>query len=155
MLDKVQEYLKKSNITIQELLNKKKNLIPLSIFATKISPATALVKYLKDERNYSYAQIAHAINRDQRTIWTLYNKAKTGKNTKIIVKDCKYFLPISIFQNRSFSFLENIVKFLIKNHNLKPKQIANLLGRKSSTIYSIVNRIKTKKQKTSMIKLKP
>ena len=40
----------------------------------------AVVVYLKDEIGLKYSEIAHALNRDDRTIWNVYNNAK--KKTK-------------------------------------------------------------------------
>lgn len=36
----------------------------------------AIVVYLKDSLGYNYAQIARLLNRDDRTIWTTYQRAK-------------------------------------------------------------------------------
>ena len=126
--------------------------IPLSIFSTKISPATALVKYLKQEKGLTYAEISELINRDQRTVWTLCNKYK-GKISFVINK--KYLLPVNIFQNRHLSVLENIVSYIVSKYNLNPKQISVLLNKNISTIYSVISRIKTKNQKSRFIKIKP
>ncbi len=51
--------------------------IPISIFAdAPLSALEALVAYLKDERSLSYHQIAVLVERDDRTIWTVYQRAK-------------------------------------------------------------------------------
>ncbi|MBI5392278.1 hypothetical protein HZA96_00275 [Candidatus Woesearchaeota archaeon] len=57
--------------------NKNNYFIPLSIFSNrKLSILESLVKYLK-ERNYlTLAEISTLLNRDQRTIWTVYNRVK-------------------------------------------------------------------------------
>lgn len=36
----------------------------------------AVVVYMKDSLGYNYAQIARMLNRDDRTIWTTYSRAK-------------------------------------------------------------------------------
>tara|TARA_Y100000310_G_C20607360_1_gene776222 strand:- start:730 stop:945 length:216 start_codon:yes stop_codon:yes gene_type:complete len=59
--------------------------IPTSIFLDRsISVLEAIAKYLKEEKNLTYHQIAVLLNRDDRTIWTCYNRAirKVGKNDK-------------------------------------------------------------------------
>ena len=57
--------------------------IPSSIFLDRsISVLEAIVKYLKEERNLTYHQIAVLLNRDDRTIWTCYNRALKKKNEK-------------------------------------------------------------------------
>jgi len=55
--------------------------IPVSIFSNrKLSALEALVSYLKD-LGLSYRQISVLLNRDERTIWTVYKRAikKNGR----------------------------------------------------------------------------
>jgi hypothetical protein len=50
--------------------------IPVSIFRNRtLSSLEVVVVYLKDELQYSYHEIALMLNRDDRTIWTCYNRA--------------------------------------------------------------------------------
>ena len=57
--------------------NKEIENIPTSIFLDRtISVLEAITKYLKEEKNLTYHQIAILLNRDDRTIWTCYNRAK-------------------------------------------------------------------------------
>jgi len=39
------------------------------------APLEAIVVYLKDTQGLTYAQIAELLNRDDRTIWTTYQRA--------------------------------------------------------------------------------
>lgn len=123
-----------------------KDLIPLTVFSTEISPATALVKYLKDTKNKTYSDIAKELNRNERTIWTLYNKAKK----KLRVEQSKYLIPLQIFENRSLSILENLVSYLTACCKLKPKKIAGLLNKKAPTIYTTINRARAKELNTNI-----
>jgi len=55
--------------------------IPINIFKKrKLSVLEALVSYLKEEYNLNYNQISILLNRDQRNIWTVYNRAKKKKS---------------------------------------------------------------------------
>jgi len=45
----------------------------------KISVLESIVEYLKDEKKLTYHEIAVMLNRDDRTIWTCYNRAKTKR----------------------------------------------------------------------------
>jgi len=47
--------------------------LPLSIFSKELSTLESIVVYLK--QFYSYAQISRLLNKDQRTIWTIYQRA--------------------------------------------------------------------------------
>ena len=57
---------------------KKKNIpIPSSIFTDRsVSVLEAMVRYLKEKKNLTYHEIAVLLNRDDRTIWTVYQRAK-------------------------------------------------------------------------------
>lgn len=49
--------------------------IPASIFTKKLSILEAITKYLK-EKGLSYHQIGELLQRNERTIWTVYNRTK-------------------------------------------------------------------------------
>ncbi|MBR9699941.1 hypothetical protein GOV09_05780 [Candidatus Woesearchaeota archaeon] len=50
---------------------------PVSIISDKKhSVLESIVVHLKEAHSLSYAQIARLLNRDQRTVWTVYNKVK-------------------------------------------------------------------------------
>jgi len=51
--------------------------VPLSIFSDRnLSVLENLVSYLKDNYDLRYVEIAGLLNRDERNIWGVYNKAK-------------------------------------------------------------------------------
>lgn len=56
--------------------------IPISIFSDKFSAYESLVKYLKEELELKFSEIAEILKRDQRTIWTIYSRSgkKVGLN---------------------------------------------------------------------------
>ena len=55
--------------------------IPISILKNrKFSVLESIVSYLKDIFNLRYSQIAILLNRDERNIWTVYNRAIKKKN---------------------------------------------------------------------------
>ena len=52
-------------------------LIPLSIFKeSKFTVFETLVWYLKDSLNFKFTKIANLLNRNYRTVWTVYRRAK-------------------------------------------------------------------------------
>jgi hypothetical protein len=54
----------------------KEVMIPSSIFLDRnISVLEVLVRYLKEQKKLKYHEIAVLLNRDDRTIWTCYNRA--------------------------------------------------------------------------------
>lgn len=58
--------------------------IPIEIFQDRsLAVLEVLVRYMKDDLGLSYAEIAVLLNRDDRTIWTVYNRGKKKvKKTK-------------------------------------------------------------------------
>jgi len=51
--------------------------IPSSLFRDrKLAPLEAITEFLKDQKGMSYHEIAVLLNRDDRTIWTCYSRAK-------------------------------------------------------------------------------
>ena len=55
----------------------KKVYLPSSIFKDRtLSVLEVMVEYLKEKLNLSYHEIALLLNRDDRTIWTVYQRAK-------------------------------------------------------------------------------
>ena len=41
-----------------------------------ISVLEAIVEFLKEKKGFTYHQIGELINRDERNVWTVYNRAK-------------------------------------------------------------------------------
>jgi len=121
-------------------------LIPVEIFAANLSPAEALVKYLREEFDLGYNEIASLINRDERGIWGTYRRAKQKMDEPFTIKEAKFFIPISIFKDRKLSILENAVKYLIETYDLTTYKIAKILNKKPSTLWSVSNRVKTKNE---------
>jgi hypothetical protein len=51
--------------------------IPLTVFQNRnLAVLETITTYLKEECNLRYCQIARLLNRDDRTIWTVYKRAK-------------------------------------------------------------------------------
>jgi len=87
-LSRVLALIKKKNAQvedeIQKLQPKKEQIkLPISIFNKKLGMLEAASLYLKDTLNLSFNEIAELLQRDYKTIWTSYNKAKKKlKNEK-------------------------------------------------------------------------
>ena len=50
--------------------------VPFKIFSKKFTCFESICLYLKDKLDYSYHKIAVLLNRNDRTIWTVYNRAR-------------------------------------------------------------------------------
>ncbi|MFC1691046.1 hypothetical protein ACFL0W_02585 [Nanoarchaeota archaeon] len=61
----------------------KTRLVPTSIFKDRdVSVLEVLVEFLKEQQGLSFSEIAGLLNRDDRTIWTCYSRAKKKRKTK-------------------------------------------------------------------------
>ena len=150
----IQDVIKKNNVSFSEvieLLREKREgekiiLIPLPILKERsLGILEAITKYLKEDLNLSYHEIASLLNRDDRPIWNTYNNAK-NKFPQRFVLDKEYVsIPVSIFSNRKLGLLENLAKYLKDNLDMKYREIAKLIGRDNRTIWASYNKA-TKKE---------
>ena len=58
------------------------------VFSKKFTVFESIILYLKDKEELRYTEIAKLTGRDQRTIWTIYNRAR-GK-TKWNIDNSNY-----------------------------------------------------------------
>lgn len=145
-------FLKEQNIENEELLtnlieiiiktfkenNKEsKNIqIPLSIFKGKdLGILELIVKYLKENNSLKLCNIAILLNRDERTIWAVYQNSKKKQKEEILVEDSTAFIPTSIFQERKYGPLECLVKYLKENLGYNFTEITKLINKSYSTIW--------------------
>ncbi|MBN4049194.1 hypothetical protein JYT91_01110, partial [archaeon AH-315-M20] len=119
-------------------------LIPVSIFSTKLAPAEALIKYLKETHDINYHEISILINRNERGVWASYQRAIKKMPSKFEIRET-IFVPVSIFADNNFSILECLISYLKDVKHMKNSKIAILLNKNPSNIWTIYNRAKTKK----------
>ena len=142
------EELKRIHSHIQSELTKKQpklpEHIPVSIFSTRLSPAEAVVKYLKEHHAMTFSEIAKLINRDQRGIWGSYARARRKHPDSFDIGFATHTIPISCLNDRSRSILEHVVTHLKDEKGLKPAEICSLLNKKTSTIWTAYQRSRRK-----------
>ena len=83
------------------------------------------------------------MNRDQRTIWTAYNKATEKQKELIRVRETEIFIPLSVINNRKMTILESVIIYL-RERNMKYSEIAKLIGRDQRNVRAIYNKGKIK-----------
>lgn len=123
---------------------KLEQLIPLSIFSYKLHPAEAICKYLREDLHYSNKRIAVLLNRNEKSTWSSYQRARSKMKNKFLFKKVRYNLPISIFQDRSYSLMESLILYLSKVYDLSNKDISNLLKKSPNSIAVIKKRAREK-----------
>lgn len=123
---------------------KKEHTIPLSIFSHKLHPAEALCKYLKEKKELSYQEIAVLLNRHPKSVWSTYQRSQQKMRKQFSLKEEKYHLPLSLFNNRSYSLLEGVVLYMNQIHKLSNKQLATLLRKSPNSIAVLAKRAREK-----------
>ncbi|MFH0978582.1 MAG: hypothetical protein V1837_04740 [Candidatus Woesearchaeota archaeon] len=122
---------------LQEYRKQKTELgIPISIFSNpELGILESAVKFLKENHSMSYAAIAKALNRDQRTIWCSYHSANNKEPSRLPVHKTTYLIPILVISERKFGPLEALVVFLRDNQKLRFTEISHILRRDYATIW--------------------
>ncbi len=128
---------------LQEDLN-----IPDSVFHKDLTILESIVKYLKENLDLSYSEIASLISRDERNIWHTYNNALKKYPIPFGIKEPDLLIPLSIFRNKSLSILENATKFLKENLQLSYQEIGTTLKRDNRTIWLVYNKAINKMKKS-------
>ncbi len=123
--------------------------VPAQIFSSKLAPAEAIVKYLKEEKGYTYHKIGFVLNRDERGIWGTYRRAKSKMPGRIVVNDDSIQVPLSKLSVRQNSIQEQVVVHLVDGLNIKFKDVATFLGKNYSTVHTTYSRAKAKATQTS------
>lgn len=137
-----------SSEQISKLIRKEGITIPVSIFTEKISCLETVTKYLIEVLGLKNKDAAKLLNRNARTIWTTYQNAVKKFPQKFSLKEkCRFSVPASEFQNRLFSALEVVVMHLKENYNLGFHEIAALLKRDDSTVWTVYHRALKKSKK--------
>ena len=137
LINQIKKKYKLNNNEIKELTIIKQQIkIPINIFSKKLGALEAITKYMKENLNMRYKEISKLLNRNERTIWTAYNKSKQKQPNAIKIKQSKIQLSISIFQNKKLTMLEALAIYL-KNQNLNYKEIGELLDRDQRNIWTI------------------
>lgn len=130
----------------KDILEEKDVQLPMCVFREGHSALRAVVKYLKEQKNLSFVDIATLLLRDQRTVWSSYNSvqdARKFRQEKLWAETD--FVPVSVLRNRELSVLEAISTHLKKSHS--NADIAKLLGKSPKTVWTVINRAKNKRRR--------
>ena len=136
------------NITLQEVVEEfhgGSDDVPLSIFSTSLSPAEALVKYLKEERSMGFHQIGLLLHRDERGLWSSYARSKLKHPSLFSMQSTGFQVPLYLFANRSLSILENVLFYLHTTLNLPEKELSKLLNKRQAVIHTTLQRARKKR----------
>ena len=131
-----------SDEEILKILNNESLLVPVAIFAGKLSPAEALAKFLKENHDLGYHEISQLIGRNERGIWANYKRAFKKMPWPFEINN-SITVPVSIFDSEK-SILEALVTYLKEAKKMRNKKIAQLLNKNPANIWTVHNRAKKK-----------
>ena len=128
-----------SSDDLAKLLMSNEILVPIKIFAErKLSLLQSLVKYLKENKNHTNKNISDLLIKDNRSIWSAYEKAKQRKVEVFTITKNELNVPLSIFKDKD-SLLGPLVLYL-KSLGFSNRNIAEKLNRGETTISTIYRR---------------
>lgn len=121
--------------------------IPTFIFTDRsVAVLEAIVEYLKDAQFKQFNEIAKLLNRDERTIWTAYSRAKKKHKALQPKTEESENIPLQVLSDRKYSIFESAVKYLREEKGLNYAKIAKLTGRNERTIWTVYNRAAKKER---------
>ncbi|MCA9485939.1 MAG: hypothetical protein KC506_03785, partial [Nanoarchaeota archaeon] len=140
-LGEIERQLNEQGSSISELLSLMKKVktnveVPVELFRGEIGPAEALCKYMKENLNMNYSEIALVLNRDDRTVWTNYKNASEKNEKRIRVSRDSIKIPLVVFANRKLSVLEVVIKYL-RDSGVRNSEIAKMLGKDQRNTYAL------------------
>lgn len=144
IIDRIRQNPSFKQKLLDEILKTENEGFPLSLLnIDKLSNLEAIVKYLRENEDLAYKDIAKKLNRQPNTLAVVYKNSKQKHPEKIKNIDYTNYVPFSIFDDEKLSILESVVLHLIQEGK-KQTQIARIIKRDARTIWTIANRIKQK-----------
>ncbi|MBL7055569.1 hypothetical protein ISS07_01510 [Candidatus Woesearchaeota archaeon] len=143
------EELKKKYPDPSLIFQKKELFLPDFIFSKKLSALEAISKYLIEDCSLSIKEASLVLGKTNKNVWYAYNQSK--KKQIIFKKKPKFFIPSYILRNENLSVLENLVKYLKEELNLKYSEIARILERDQRTIWTTYKKAETKQQEKNYV----
>ena len=149
----VQAILEKNDISFSklvEMLREKREekaivKVPCCIFTERsLGILEALTKYLKEDLDLKYKEIASLLNRDNRVIWMTYSNARKKLKKRLAADKETIWIPVFIFTDKKFGLLESLTRYLKEDIEMTNHQIARALNRDNRTIWTSYSRAKKK-----------
>jgi len=116
--------------------------IPLSIFSTRLSILEAIVKYLRENKELSYPEIASILKRNPGPVGVIYRTAKSKFLPSLDVSS-QVTIPLTIF-SKNLTVFESVIAYL-KAIGFSFRKISLLLKRDYKTVWTTYSRAKKKR----------
>lgn len=147
--NKIVDFLKdKHGLSLNDIIGDKADksniVVPVTVFATKLSPSEALVKFLKDTYDMSFTDIAEATKKETSSIWSSYKRASKKVKQGFKFEDSDVLIPLSAF-GYNLSILESLASYMKDEYGMKMSKLCSLINKNKSTLWTAYNRAKSKK----------
>ena len=139
IISKLQRRYGVSNGEILEIIENKELQIPASIFSKELGALESLARYMKENLNMTYHNIAEKLERDERTIWASCKKSKEKQKEPLKAMKTDIMIPLSIFENKKLTILESAILYL-KGKGMRFSEIGKLLERDERNIWTTYSR---------------
>ncbi len=139
-----------SDKDLKEKQDKNTEQIPVDVFNKDLGCLETMVKYLKENKGFSFVEIAKILNRNSKSMWISYRNSKKKHPNKFVNIVSDNYISTNIFCDPILSKLsvqENIVLYLKDELNLGYKKISEILERDYKTIWTVYNKAKKKKKR--------
>jgi DNA-directed RNA polymerase specialized sigma24 family protein len=147
----VEEFIGKFESYISEIKQKyslkekiPEDTVPVEVFSTKLSPSEAVVKYLKENKQKTYREIAVILKRDERGIWGSYRRSLNKLKAPFEIAEPLISIPLINLSDRRLSILEAVVLYLKEVVGKRGTEISRLLNKSPTTISTVYLRAKKK-----------
>jgi hypothetical protein len=126
---------------LRSITEKEEFCVPLSVFERfELTFLEALIKYLHENQNMRFSEIAKSLNKNPVSVWGCYKKSKTKHPNQFSVDLSKGEVPLVIFTKEKFTISEALVHYLSTEKKMRYIEIAQLLHRDSRTVWSLAKR---------------
>jgi len=142
LLNEIGRRYRVSKKSIRRLI-KSEIFVPLSIFSADIGVLEVVVKYLHENERLTFSEIAEALSRDPRTIWTAYKTACEKRKGLLKVPREDKFVLIRELTRENLTVLESLVLYL-RNSGMRFCEIGDLICRDQRNIWSVYSRANKK-----------
>ena len=99
---------------------------------------------MKENLEMKYSEIAILLLRDERTIWTSYNKTKKKLGVMFVVGGAALTIPLSEFKGGKLTILERVIIYLRDKKRMKYSEIAEIINRDQRNVWAIYSRASSK-----------
>jgi hypothetical protein len=115
--------------------------VPVSMFATTLTPLEALTKYLRDQECLPFKNIAVVVHRNESTVRNTHKRAVEKYGGVLPLYPCVYWFPLSVLADRRLTLYEHVVAHLWYRCHLRSAEIARVLRRDQAMILNVLHRI--------------